>query len=318
MNAPEAVLVTGATGLVGRRLVTRLLDNGVAVRALSRRPEPAAGAIDPRAVAMRWDGTRLPAQAVRGANAVVHLAGEPVFGGLPTRARKRRMRSSRIDTTRGLVETIGTVPDAERPGCLVCASAVGFYGEQGDDTLDESAVPGEGFLAELCRDWEAAAARAGEHGLRVVSLRMGIVLAREGGALPMLALPFRFGLGGRMASGRQWLPWIHIDDLVTMIHTALGNDAWPGPVNAVAPEPVRNADFTRALARVIRRPARIPVPAFALRTALGELAHEMLDSRRAVPNRALQWGFEFAYEHVETALAEALTGPTRRSPGALP
>lgn len=318
MSAPAAVLVTGATGLVGRRLVPRLLKDGVSVRALTRRLSPAAGVIDPRAVPVRWDGARVPSEAVRAVDAVVHLAGEPVFGGLPTRARKQRIRASRVDATRGLVETIGALAESERPRSLVCASAVGFYGERGDETLDESAAPGEGFLAELCRDWEAAAARASEHGLRVVSLRIGIVLAREGGALPVMALPFRFGLGGRVGSGRQWLPWIHVDDLVAMIETALGDDAWRGVVNAVAPEPVRNADFSRALARALRRPALLPVPAFAVRAALGDLAPELLDSRRTVPKRALEWGFGFAHERAETALAAELARPTGRAPGALP
>jgi len=318
LSAPGAVLVTGATGLVGRRLVARLAGDGISVRALTRRLGPAAGALDPRAILVRWDGSNVPTEAVRGVDAVVHLAGEPVFGGLPTEARKRRIRTSRVDATHSLVEAIGAVSDAERPNRLVCASAVGFYGEHGDETLDESATPGNGFLAQLCQDWETAAARAREHGLRVVSLRIGIVLAREGGALPMMALPFRFGLGGRVASGRQWLPWIHVDDLVTMIWAALGNDAWQGVVNAVAPEPVRNAHFTRALAGVLRRPALLPVPEFAVRTALGDLAPELLDSRRAVPKRAVQWGFEFAHERVETALAEELARPSGRAPGALP
>ena len=318
MTAPGAVLVTGATGLVGRRLVARLTEDGVSVRALTRRLGPAAGTLDPRAILVRWDGSSVPAEAVRGVDAVVHLAGEPVFGGLPTEARKHQMRTSRVDVTRHLVETIGAVTDAERPDRLVCASAVGFYGDHGDEILDEAATPGDGFLAELCRDWEDAAAQAVEHGLRVVSLRIGIVLARKGGALPMMALPFRFGLGGRVASGRQWFPWIHIDDLVSMLQTALANDAWQGVVNAVAPEPTRNADFTRALARVLHRPALLPVPAFAVRAALGDLAAELLDSRRVIPRRALETGFEFEHERVETALAEELTGPSGKAPEELP
>lgn len=312
MNAPETVLVTGATGLVGTQLVRELLDSGANVRALTRRLGPAAGALDPRAILVRWDGTEVPGEAVRGTDAVVHLAGEPIFGGLPTAGRKKRMRDSRIDSTDSLVAAIGALPEAERPRRLVCASAVGFYADAGDTALDESATPGGGFLSTLCRDWENSAAAARPYGLRVVSLRIGIVLANEGGALPIMALPFRFGLGGRLGSGKQWFPWIHRDDLVAMIRTAVDDDAWQGAINAVAPEPVRNAEFTRALARAVRRPALLPVPGFAIRTALGDLAPELLDSRRVVPKRALELGFAFAHTRVESALAAELGGPSGR------
>ena len=171
---------------------------------------------------------------------------------------------------------IGALPAPQRPRVLVSASAVGYYGSRGDEILDEDAAPGQGFLAEVCRAWEAEALAAARHGVRCVVLRIGIVLAREGGALPRMALPFRAGLGGRLGDGRQWFPWIHADDVVSLIRAALRDDAYTGPVNAVAPEPVRNAELTRALARVLHRPALFAVPAFALRAALGELSGELL------------------------------------------
>ena len=190
---------------------------------------------------------------------------------------RRRIRSSRIDSTRSLVASLDALPHSERPATLVCASAVGIYGSRGDEQLDESSPPGRGFLADVCRDWEAAAFAAEERGLRVVTLRIGIVLSRRGGALPMMALPFRLGLGGRIGDGRQWVPWVHLDDLVSLIRETLNDTEWRGPVNATAPNPVRNALLTRSLARALHRPALLPVPAFALRTALGELSDELLD-----------------------------------------
>jgi uncharacterized protein (TIGR01777 family) len=213
---------------------------------------------------------------------------------------------SRIDPTRALVRSLGRLAPAERPRALLCASAVGYYGDRGEERLDESAGPGAGFLADLCVAWEEEARAAAELGVRVVSLRIGIVLAREGGALAPLAQLFRLGLGGRVGSGRQWVPWIHADDLVGMVHAALGDQRWSGAVNAVAPNPVRNAELTRALSAAVRRPAWLPAPAFAVRAALGEIAGELLGSRRCVPRRALELGFGFAHEQIESALAAEL------------
>ncbi len=300
MQAQHPVLVSGATGLVGRRLVAALLRDGVAVRALSR--NPARSGFDARVDSRAWNGRDAPIEAIAGTGAVVHLAGEPVFGGPPSAARRRRIRASRIDSTRSIVSRLHALPRAERPAVLVCASAVGYYGSRGEAVLDESAEPGSGFLAEVCVAWEAAAATAADCGVRNVSLRIGIVLAREGGALPAMALPFRFGLGGRMGDGRQWIPWIHVDDLVRLVQACLANDACRGPFNAVAPEPVTNAQLTRTLARRLHRPALLPVPAFALRLALGDLAVELLGSRRAVPRRALDAGFAFDYTAIDAAL----------------
>jgi len=295
------VLVTGATGLVGGRLLPALLDQGLEVAAVSRRRDPP---IDPRAGLVTWDGRALPPDALAGARALVHLAGEPIFGGLPSGARHRRIRESRVGSTRRLVEAIAALPPAQRPEALVCASAVGIYGSRGDAVLDEDAPPGQGFLADVCRDWEAEAARAP---VRSVSLRTGIVLAREGGALPRMALPFRFGLGAKLGDGRQWFPWIHVADLVALVAAALRDERLEGPVNAVAPAPVRNEELTRALARCLRRPALLRVPAFALRLALGDLAEELLGSRRVVPRKAQAAGFRFAYPELEQALAAELS-----------
>jgi uncharacterized protein (TIGR01777 family) len=298
------VLVSGATGLVGRRLVTALLHEGASVRALTR--TPAGAALDPRVRAVGWDGSHVPGEALTGAGAVVHLAGEPIFAGRLSAARRRRIRTSRIDSASALAVALEALPAAERPATLVCASAVGYYGTRADEVLEESAAPGEGFLAEVCVEWERAAQRAARHGVRVACLRIGVVLAREGGALPKLALPFRLGLGGRFGDGRQWFPWIHADDVVGLALAALRDDAWRGPVNAVAPQSVTNAQLTRTLSRVLRRPAPLPVPAFLLRTALGELSGELLGSRRVVPAAALERDFAFGYPELEPALANEL------------
>ena len=306
MTPIPSALVTGATGLIGRRLTRALLARGVRVRALTRRLGNGAARLDSEAVVVRWDGSRVEADAVRGAAAVVHLAGEPVFAGPLTRERRRRIRDSRIESTRSLVDAMAGLPAAERPAVLVCASAVGRYGDRGEQALDEGASPGTGFLAEVCRDWEQEARRAVDCGVRSVALRVGIALAREGGALPRLALPFRFGLGGRLGSGRQWCPWIHVDDVVGLAIAAAENEGFAGPVNAVAPEPVRNAELATAVASALGRPAWLPVPGLALRIALGELAGELLSSRRVLPARALARGFAFRHPSLAPALAEEL------------
>lgn len=299
-----AVLVTGATGLIGRRLVDALLHEGHEVRALSR---SGASAGLPAAVNVQsWNGRTLPPESIFRAEAVVHLAGEPVFGGRLTDERRRRIRESRVESTRQIAEAVAALPEADRPKTLVCASAVGFYGSRGDEVLEETAAPGEGFLADVCREWEAAAAEVEAHGVRRVSLRLGIVLAKGGGALPMMALPFRFGVGGRLGDGRQWFPWVHIDDVVGICLAALHDETYRGAVNVTAPAPVTNAELTRALGRTLNRPTLIPVPAFVLRAGLGELSDELLGSRRAHPAAALANGYAFAYTQLEDALAAEL------------
>ena len=300
----EAVVLTGATGLVGSSLVAALRAEERALRLVSRSPERLEAG--PGVEAVGWDGRELAASALSGAGAVVHLAGEPIFGGIPTRARRERMWTSRVDTTRSLVRRIGELPSSARPRVLVCASAVGYYGDRGETELDEDAGPGRGFLAELCVAWEEEAARAAEHGVRVARTRFAVVLSRRGGALPLLARVFRAGLGGRLGSGRQWFPWVHLDDVVALLRLALDDARMSGPANVVSPGVVRNADFTRSVARAVGRPALVPVPGFALRLALGELAGELLDSRRAVPARARALGHRFAWPELPPALAAEL------------
>jgi hypothetical protein len=313
-------LVSGATGLVGGRLVPRLVAEGFGVRALSRDParlRTRLAAFGDAAQAAGWDGTTPPPAALAGTDSVVHLAGEPVFGGAPSAARRARIRSSRIESTEALVAAIGRQPESERPRTLVCASAVGYYGDRGEERLDETASAGRGFLAQVCEDWERAALAATPLGVRVVVLRIGIVLAREGGALPRMAAPFRLGAGIRLGDGRQWFPWIHVDDLVGLVVAALGDARWSGPVNAVAPGGVRNLELTQAIAARLGRPllldraigARALYASLmprALRLVLGEMADELLGSRRVLPARAESLGFRFAHPRLESALAAEL------------
>jgi len=304
MGETGAIVVTGATGLVGRRLVDALRAAGSAVRVVSRRADPEG--FDPRVEVATWDGRHLEAKALRGARALVHLAGEPIFAWPLTAQRRRRIHDSRIESTRELVASLAALPGGERPECFVCASAVGYYGSRGDEPLPESADPGEGFLAEVCIGWEHAALAASELGVRTACLRFGIVLAREGGALPTMAVPFRLGLGGPLGDGRQWLPWIHVDDLVSLVRAVLDDPAYAGPVNAVAPQAVTNAELTRALGRVLGRPTLLRVPAFVLRGLLGELSGELLGSRRVIPGAAGERGFVFRHPDLEEALRSEL------------
>jgi len=304
MSSAQRVLVTGGTGLVGRRLVASLRAAGRAVRIVSRSREPAGFAAGVEVAT--WDGRDLPREALAGVGAVVHLAGEPVFGPLPTAPHKQRIRASRVDSTDALVASLAALPAHERPDCFVCASAVGYYGSRGDAALDESASPGDGFLAEVCVAWERAALAAEPLGVRTVRMRIGIVLAREGGALPRIAMPFRLGLGGRIGDGRQWFPWVALDDLVGLTRTALDDPRWSGAVNAVAPGVVTNAEFTRALGAVLARPTWLPLPAAAVRLALGDLSDELLGSRRIVPRAALDRGYSFASPELEPTLRAAL------------
>jgi len=297
---PLRILVTGATGFVGRALSLRLARDGHQVLAWVRSPE--------RARALLGAGPELvPAgdeaalnSALPSCDAVVHLAGENLFAGRWTSARKRRLVESRVGLTQRLLAALEACP--ARPRTLVAASAIGFYGDRGDEVLDEESARGEGFLADLCERWEASARGAARLGTRVCSLRIGIVLGAEGGALARMLLPFHLGLGGRLGSGRQWMSWIALDDLLEMIVRALHDPRWSGPVNATAPEPVTNADFTRALGHALGRPTCLPVPACALRLALGEAAGVLLGGQRVRPRRALELGLRFRHPVLASAL----------------
>lgn len=294
------VFVTGATGLIGRTLCEALVRRGDEVTALSRRPGAALpGGVrlvegDP-AVAGPW------LEALVGADAVVHLAGEPVAGGRWTAARKARIVASRLDSTRLVAGAVA----AGGPGVLVQGSATGFYGDRGDEPLDEAAAPGRGFLADLSVRWEAAAAPAAARA-RVVFVRTGLVLAGEGGALPALARPFRLFVGGPLGDGLGWQPWIHLADELGLLLLALDDARARGPLNAVAPAPVRQAELARTLARVLRRPDLFPVPALALRLAVGEMAEVLLASQRVVPGVAEALGYRFEFPTLEPALRDLL------------
>ncbi|MBI5836274.1 MAG: TIGR01777 family protein [Candidatus Eisenbacteria bacterium] len=293
------VLVSGASGLVGSRVCARLAAAGASVTALGRdRGGPPAAGFLP------WDPERgeLDGPALEGLDAVVHLAGENISAGRWTAERRRRIRSSRVDGTRLLAGRLAGL--AHPPRVMVCASAVGYYGDRGAEWLTEDSPPGQGFMAELCRDWEAACGPAGRAGIRVVSLRTGVVLTSAGGMLPRLIPLFRLGLGGRLGGGGQYMPWIAMEDLLEVIRRALTDDSLRGPVNAVAPQAVTNAEFTRALAAALRRPAGFAVPAFALRLALGGMADGLLlASARVRPARLEAAGYDFRLPGLDAALA---------------
>lgn len=297
------VAITGSSGLIGTALAAHLAAGGHEVLRLRRGAASAAAGAGPAA----WDPAAgwIAPGALAGCDAVVHLAGASIGEGRWSARRRRELRASRIDATRLLVAHLETLP--QRPAVLVCASAVGYYGDRGDAVLDESAAAGSGFLADLVRDWEAEARRAERLGVRVALPRFGVVLARHGGALPRMLLPFRFGLGGRLGSGRQWMPWVTLEDTVRAIAFALAEPALAGAFNVTAPQPVTNAEVTRALGRQLHRPALMPVPRFALRLALGEAADELLlSSTRAVPSRLLAAGFAFTHPDLAGALAAVL------------
>lgn len=299
------VVVTGATGFVGRHLVQALNERNHRVVVLSRNPDRAGRSLPVVAGLHAFDPNReiAPAAALEGADAIVHLAGESVSGRWDDE-KKAAIRDSRVDGTRNLVEGLRDLD--RRPRVLVSASAIGFYGDRGDEELGEDAGPGADFLATVAVEWEAEAARAADFGLRVASLRTGLVLGRDGGALEQMLLPFRLGLGGPMGSGRQWWSWIHLQDLVRMYLAAL-EGSWTGSYNATAPEPERQGDFARALAGELGRPAFLPAPAFALRLVLGEFATELLSSQRVLPQQALREGFGFRHGRLPAALADLLS-----------
>jgi uncharacterized protein len=294
------VAVVGATGLLGRALCTELAARGDAVSAVSRRGRAGiAGAAD-----VRWDPAEGPAPpALADADAVVNLAGAPIERWRWTAARKREIRDSRVLTTRGIVDVLMAAP---APRLLLNASGVGYYGPRGDEPVDESTSAGADFLARTCIAWEGEARRAERAGHRVALLRTGIVLAARGGALPTMARPVRLLVGGPIGGGRQWVPWIHIDDEIGLMRHILDRPGVAGPVNATAPAPARQRDFVAALGRVLRRPAVLPVPAFALRVAMGEMATLALDGQRALPRAALASGYRFAHPELEPALRDLL------------
>ncbi len=297
----KKVLITGASGLVGRAVSDALRAEGHSVEPLRR----ATGATDSGS-AITWDPAsgRIDRDRLEGLDAVIHLAGESIDGRW-TAAKRARIRDSRVVGTRLLCETLAGLNAP--PSTLVAASAIGFYGNRGDEVCDESSSAGNGFLADVAERWEATTSPALEAGIRTVNLRIGIVLSSRGGALPRMLLPFRLGLGGPVGSGRQYWSWIALDDLVGIILTALDDRRLIGPVNAVAPGAVRQREFATTLARLLRRPAFMPLPAFAVRAMLGEMGDALLlTGAHVVPKKLTEIGFEFRHPDLVSALRAAL------------
>ncbi|MGD1098606.1 MAG: TIGR01777 family oxidoreductase [Bryobacteraceae bacterium] len=278
------IAITGATGFIGRAVTTRLQRDGQTVRSVSMRTTPQP-------------------ELFKHCDAVIHVAGEPVAQRWTTAARER-IRASRVDGTRSLVAALGGL--AKPPRVLISASAVGYYGSRGDEILTESSAPADDFLGKLAVEWEREAKQAEKLGIRVVILRIGVVLGRDGGALERMLVPFRLGVGGKIGAGNQWMSWIHLDDLAELVSFALTTPELRGAVNATAPNPVTNIDFTHELAHAVHRPAIFPVPRLALNLLYGEMASVIYASQRVVPEAACRAGFQFRYSSIRTALNEIL------------
>ncbi|MBC7929766.1 MAG: TIGR01777 family protein [Rubrivivax sp.] len=299
------VIVTGATGLVGRALIRSLLSEGHNVTRLVRGGAQAFSAPGTKAVHWEPEKASIDAKELEGHDAAVHLAGDPISEGRWDEEKKKRIRESRVVGTRLLAETLANLD--EKPKVLVSASAIGFYGNRGGEVLREESASGEDFLSEVCREWEKATLAASQAGIRVVHLRIGVVLSATGGALPKMLTPFKLGVGGRVGSGKQYMSWITLDDLVGVIQRALDDEGLRGPVNAVAPQPVTNEEFTKALGGALGRPTIFSVPAFAARLAFGEMADALLlSSARVEPARLKEAGYEFKHPNLEGALTQVL------------
>jgi uncharacterized protein (TIGR01777 family) len=308
------VTVSGATGLIGRTLLPALQARDADVTVLTRDPERARAALDGVTSApletVAWDpmGEPTPPAALAGRDGVLHLAGAPVAQRWSQKA-KQAIQNSRVLGTRNMIEGLRAVEQSdlgECPGVLISSSAIGYYGPHGEEPLDEETPPGSDFLARVCVGWELEASRAAGLGMRTVQLRTGVVLDGRGGALGKMLPAFRLGLGGPVAGGRQYISWIGVEDLVGMMLTALLDDAWSGPVNATAPEPVPNGDFSKVLGRVLHRPAVAPLPALALQLLYGEMAGIVTTGARAMPAKALVLGYEFREPELEQALRSAV------------
>ena len=295
----ERVLVSGVSGPIGAALLPYLESQGARIVRLVRGPARSPDQIS-------WDPLRpLAAAAVSGFEAVIHLAGESVAGRW-TEAKKKAILESRVQGTRHLAEPLAQTQSP--PRVFICASAIGFYGNRGDEVLTEASPAGKGFLPDVTREWEAASQIASDAGIRTVNLRLGLVLSPKGGALAKMLTPFRLGLGGKIGSGKQWWSWIHMDDIVGALHHALRTDSLAGPVNLVAPIPMRNEDFTQVLSSVLKRPAWFTVPAFAARLAFGKMAADelLLSSERVEPAKLRASGYAFRFAELQAALGDLL------------
>jgi len=295
---PGKVLISGASGLIGSALVSRLRANHWNVTRLARASSPAQETV-------AWDPNKpLAPDQVSGFDAVVHLAGETIVGRW-TESKKHAIRASRVNGTRNLSEALAK--PLQRPGVFVCASAIGFYGDRGDEILREESAFGQGFLPEVCREWEAATKPASDAGIRTAQTRFGIVLSPEGGALAKMLMPFKLGVGGNMGSGRQWWSWVHLQDVVGAIEHVLNTASLQGPVNVVGPNPVTNAEFTKILGSVLSRPTIFPMPAIVARTVLGQMADELLlASQRVEPAKLLSSGYAFQWPDLRQSLQALL------------
>jgi uncharacterized protein (TIGR01777 family) len=296
-----SILLTGGTGFVGKKLIDRLEGVSITSRNGQRAREKFADKVNS---VIEWKPATqdLTLPSGRPYDQVINLMGESIAEGRWSDAKKKRIRDSRVQGTRKLVDAL--LKSDEPPSTFVSASAIGIYGDAGEATVDEQHEHGTGFLTDVCQEWEAEAFRLADHGVRVVCLRIGIVLGQSGGALEKMLPLFKWGLGGKLGSGKQWMAWIHVDDLVSMIVWALNANSVSGPVNATAPNPVRNKEFTAALAKTVNRPAWLPAPKFGLRLALGEFANSLFFSQKVVPNAALENGFVFQFPNLEKALVD--------------
>lgn len=293
------ITLTGASGFIGPHLIGRLQSEGHTVRVLGRKPPSAQ-----RVEFFEWDASRIPPpQALDGSQAVIHLAGEPVAQRWTAEV-QRRIRESRVIGTRNLVTAFSKV--SRPPAVVVAASAIGYYGDRGDEILTEASGPGNDFLAGVCVEWERESVKAAQTGMRVVVLRTGIALGVEGGALKQMLGPFRAGVGGPAGSGKQWVSWIHVHDAVSLILFALNNDQVTGPLNATAPEPVRNEAFADALGQALGRPSAIHTPVFALKLMFGKMAEAVLASQRVLPDAATKAGFRHRFPELPQALAQLI------------
>ncbi|HJS98455.1 MAG TPA: TIGR01777 family oxidoreductase [Terriglobales bacterium] len=292
------ILASGTSGPIGGALLPALTAAGHHVTRLVRRPSRGAGEI-------QWDPAKSVApETVSGYDAIIHLAGETIIGHWDAR-KKQRIRDSRINSTHNLAQALAQA--AQKPRVLISASAIGYYGNRGDERLTENSRPGSNFLATVCRDWEAETKPVAEVGIRTVQLRIGVMLSMAGGALKQMAMPFRFGLGGIIGNGKQYWSWVALEDVVGAAQHALAHDGLSGPVNVVSPNPLTNIDFTRAIAQVLRRPALFPLPVFAVRLFFGQMGEELLlASARVLPTKLEASGYKFRYAELKSALVDIL------------
>ncbi len=301
----KKILVTGGTGFIGRKVCDTLHNKDYDVNVVSRNPEKAKTKLEVVGEIYGWnpESEQLPTAAISEAEAVIHLAGETIAGRWNSE-KKRRIRDSRVLSTRNLVESCANAES--KPDVLICASAIGLYGDSGDNSFTEETPPGTDYLAEVCKEWETEAYKASELGIRVVTVRIGLVLGLGGGMLQQVLTPFKIGIGGKLGSGQQWMSWIHVDDVVGIILHAMENDSITGALNATAPVPVRNIEFTKALGSVLGKPTILPAPYFGLKLMMGEFADFVLLSQKVLPEKTVASGYEFQFKTIDSALSDLL------------